>query len=69
MAQGMGRFTDKRRQAQISARHALQRVAAGLAARSVTPGAVIEAGRARAGVVHAAAPQFPESWLPFVVSR
>ena len=34
--QGSGRYVDKRRQAQIAARHALQHLAAGLKARGVT---------------------------------
>jgi hypothetical protein len=50
---GVGRFVDKRRRAQISARHALNQLGAGL----------------RAHGVYAAELQLPESWLPFVVSR
>jgi len=50
---GVGRFVDKRRHAQIAARHALQRLGAGLQ----------EYG------VRAAELQLPEAWLPFVVSR
>lgn len=34
--QGVGQFVDKRRQAQIAARHALQRLAEGLRARGIT---------------------------------
>jgi hypothetical protein len=55
---GTGRYVDKRRQAQIAARHALQQIAAGLQVR----GAVLAA-------IHAAELQLPEAWLPFVVSR
>jgi hypothetical protein len=55
---GAGRYVDKRRQAQIAARHALQRIAAGVQARGVTLAAI-----------HAAELQLPEAWLPFVVSR
>ena len=66
MLQGAGRFVDKRRQAQIAARHALQALAAGLRARQM-PGA--DRDRALAWVTHAAELQLPESWLPFVVSR
>ncbi len=64
--QGVVRFEDRRRQAQIAARHALQNIAASLAARKATP-----ADRAReiAYAIHAAELQLPESWLPFVVSR
>ena len=59
-------YVDKRRQAQIAARHALQRVVAGLAARRAAPA---ERSRALASAVHAAELQLPESWMPFVVSR
>ena len=61
-----GKFADRRHQAQIAARHALQQIAAGLAARRAT-----RADRAReiAYAIHAAELQLPESWLPFVVSR
>src|SRR6185295_525643 len=55
---GAGRYVDKRRHAQIAARHALQRIAAGVQAR----GAALAA-------IHAAELQLPESWIPFVVSR
>ena len=55
---GAGRYVDKRRQAQIAARHALQQIAAGVQAR----GAMLAA-------MHAAGLQLPEAWLPFVVSR
>src|SRR5215470_3712242 len=48
---GAGRFVDKRRRAQIAARHALQQLGTGLRARGI----------------HAAELQLPESWLPFVV--
>jgi hypothetical protein len=63
---GAGQYADKRRQAQIAARHALQRIALGLASRQIEP---IERARAEAGAIHAAELQLPESWLPFVVSR
>ena len=63
---GAGQSVDKRRQAQIAARHALQQVALGLAARRIEPLARM---RAAAAAVHAAELQLPESWLPFVVSR
>jgi hypothetical protein len=54
MARGVAPFEDRRRHAQIAARHALQRIAAG-------PGGT--------DAIHAAELQLPESWLPFVVSR
>ena len=47
------RFVDKRRHAQIAARHMLQRLGAGLDSRTL----------------HAAELQLPEAWLPFVRSR
>jgi hypothetical protein len=50
---GAGQYVDKRRQAQIAARHALQRLGEGLK---------------RQGM-HAAELQLPEAWLPFVASR
>jgi hypothetical protein len=61
-------YVDKRRHAQIAARHALAQIAAGLRARGLGPGT--PAGdRALFQAVHAAELQLPESWLPFVVSR
>ena len=56
---GTARFVDRRRQAQIAARHALDRVAAGLHARGIL----------EAEAIHAAELQLPAAWLPFVVSR
>jgi hypothetical protein len=47
---GVGRFVDKRRHAQIAARHELQQLGAGL----------------RTQGIHAAELQLPEAWLPFV---
>jgi len=56
---------DRRRHAQIAARHMLQSIASGLRDRQVS-------GRERdvalAAAIHAAELQLPESWLPFVVS-
>lgn len=69
MAEGVGRFADKRRQAQINARHALQRIASLLEAQPVAERGNVEADCAWASAVHAAELQLPESWLPFVVSR
>jgi len=63
---GAGRFVDKRREAQIVARHRLAQIAAELRARSVPNGEVTQVMSAG---VHAAQLQLPESWLPFVVSR
>jgi hypothetical protein len=63
---GSARFVDKRRHAQIAARHALDRIAAGLRSRGVREPvrhpAIVDA-------IHAAELQLPDAWLPFVVSR
>jgi hypothetical protein len=64
-----GRFVDKRRQAQIAARHALQAIAAGLKARTLAAVSADDRARAMAVAIHAAELQLPESWIPFVVSR
>ncbi|HEY3044666.1 MAG TPA: hypothetical protein VGJ39_11600 [Vicinamibacterales bacterium] len=78
LATSSGKFADRRRQAQIAARHALQRIAAGLAGNPESPGSPgndvwkpTPADREReiAAAIHAAELQLPESWLPFVVSR
>ena len=63
---GAGAFVDRRRQAQIAARHALDRIAAGLRSRGVH-----EPVRHQAidDAIHAAELQLPAAWLPFVVSR
>jgi hypothetical protein len=65
-SQGAGAHADKRRQAQIAARHALQQIAEGLRAR---PGAPAIAAGTLDDAAHAAELQLPESWLPFVLSR
>jgi DNA-binding FadR family transcriptional regulator len=62
----IAKFVDRRRQAQIAARHALQRIAAGLASYRATPS---DREREIAAAIHAAELQLPESWLPFVVSQ
>lgn len=63
---GTGRFVDRRRHAQIAARHTLQAIGAGLrqhlASANIRDQAVGEA-------LHAAELQLPESWLPFVGAR
>ena len=64
--QGVGQYADKRRHAQIAARHALQAIAAGLKARQLPP--ALEA-QVLASAAHAAELQLPDAWLPFVVSR
>ena len=63
---GVARFGDARRRAQIAARHALQGIAAGVAARQLAPA---DRERLLAVAVHAAELQLPDSWLPFVVAR
>ena len=63
---GIGVYVDKRRQAQISARHALVKLADGL--RSRHAGAA-EVERVTAGALHAAEIQLPDAWLPFVAAR
>jgi hypothetical protein len=64
--QGVGVYADKRRRAQIAARHALQAIAEGLRARRIAAPLqqedVFDA-------IHAAELQLPDAWLPFVVSR
>ena len=64
--QGIGVYIDKRRHAQIAARHALQAIADGLRARQLLPA---DRRTAFGDAIHAAELQLPESWLPFVVSR
>jgi hypothetical protein len=63
---GSARFIDERRRAQIAARHALDRIAAGLRSRGVHE---VEGHPAIADAIHAAELQLPEAWIPFVVSR
>jgi len=65
-ATAAGPSIDRRRRAQIDARHALQQIAAGLRARSV---ARAERDQAMAAVFHAAELQLPDAWIPFVMSR
>ena len=63
---GPGQFVDRRRHAQIAARHALQAIAEGLKRHRA---AEAERERAMAAAIHAAELQLPEAWLPFVVAR
>ncbi|MGB7217355.1 MAG: hypothetical protein WBD07_00980 [Vicinamibacterales bacterium] len=65
LREGAGRFEERRRQAQIGARRALQRIDAALEARQLDPAT---RQRVMATAVHAAELQLPESWLPFVVA-
>jgi hypothetical protein len=64
---GSARFADRRRHAQIAARHALDRIAAGLRSRDAQSD--VERHPAIADAIHAAELQLPEAWIPFVVSR
>jgi hypothetical protein len=69
---GTGQFIDKRRQAQIAARHALQRIAADLQVRDASGGRVTsesERLKSLAAAAHAAELQLPDAWLPFVMAR
>jgi len=59
----VARYADKRRHAQIAARHALQQIAFGLATRRHEP------VTRELDAIHAAELQLPDSWLPFVVAR
>ena len=63
-SQGIGQYADKRRHAQIQARHALQTIAAGLKARQLTPAAQAQA---MASAVHAAELQLPGGVAPICV--
>lgn len=63
---GVGQYENRRRHAQIQARHALQAIAAGLKARRLTP---LAEAQTMAQAAHAAELQLPEAWLPYVVSR
>ena len=63
---GTARFADRRRRAQIAARHALQSI---VAARPAGGAASAIFDRTIAAALHAAELQLPESWLPFVVAR
>ena len=69
--QGIGAYVDKRRRAQIAARHALQAIAEGLRAQRISAPERRDDERRDdiAAVIHAAELQLPEAWLPFVVSR
>jgi hypothetical protein len=65
-SEGIGQFVDKRRQAQLAARRALQTLAAGLNVRQLAP--TLQATAIDAAI-HAAELQLPDAWLPFVMSR
>ena len=62
-------YVDKRRRAQIDARHALAQIASGLKRRGLAVPGNKEGDRAMFEAIHAAELQLPESWIPFVVAR
>lgn len=66
--QGAGAYIEKRRRAQIEARHALARIFKGLKRREMIV-APVSAGRLVGPRGEGAALRYPDSWLPFVVSR
>ena len=66
---GAGGFDERRRRAQIAARHALQRLAAGLADRGRRGEEQRVLEREFSSAIHAAQLQLPPSWLPFVVGQ
>lgn len=63
---GIGAWVDKRRHAQIAARHALQTIAAEIGRRGIS---APDRRQEIADAIHAAELQLPDAWLPFVVSR
>ncbi len=65
-ASGGGQFADRRRRAQVAARHALQALAIAPTVAEMAPSA---RERMMAAAVRMAELQLPESWLPFVVAR
>jgi hypothetical protein len=67
---GAGKYVEKRRRAQMDARHQLAHIFQGLKERRlVERGRFTAAGLALDAATRAAELQLPESWLPFVVSR
>ena len=71
IGQTIKQCADRRRQAQIAARHALRMIADGLRTRQTSASTREQtqraAERAMVAAIHAADLQLPESWLPFVV--
>jgi len=66
LLQSAAQFADRRRRAQMAARHALQSILAVRPARASASGVYDES---IAAAFHAAELQLPESWLPFVSAR
>jgi hypothetical protein len=61
-------FADRRRRAQMAARHALQAAIALGHPGDRAGGSLPDRARAVAAAIHAAELQLPESWIPFVVA-
>jgi hypothetical protein len=66
MRSGAGQYVDRRRRAQIEARHTLQAIFEGVRARRLAASA---RDQQIAAAVHAAELQLPDAWLPFVIAR
>jgi hypothetical protein len=67
---GSGQFVEKRRRAQIEARHALAMIVSGLRQRQQSAGGPSADYAAQVhAITRAAELQLPEAWLPFVVAR
>lgn len=69
---GAGLYIEKRRRAQIEARHALARIVQGLRQRQVQPRQLSQESAAAVVVRSHGSSQaieYPASWLPFVVAR
>jgi hypothetical protein len=62
---GAGIYSDRRRRAQIAARHALERIAQGLRSQQAT----VVAERNSDNLAREMALQVPPAWLPFVGAR
>jgi hypothetical protein len=71
--QRSGGYVERRRRAQIEARHALARIVTGLKERKLVdapgPQQPVRRQVMDSALIHAAELQLPEAWLPFVVSR
>jgi hypothetical protein len=66
MRQGAGQYVDRRRRAQIEARHTLQTIFQQVRAQRIAAAA---REQQIVSAIHAAELQLPESWLRFVVAR
>lgn len=63
-SRGTGKYVARRRQAQIAARHTLERIAAGIRAHEA-----FARERTVPDVLHAAEVQLPDAWLQYAVGR